>query len=378
MPNPNERYLYDAAAFLDRNIPTRNDLISLDNRLFDSERPMGPESESYESRLRRLMQSLPLQDSPSGKSLEIPADLRPPIMQTTAEGRGAYQMVSPPSQGSRQPQPESPSAPIDDLDSFLKNLQAGGAMPPRTADAAPQSAGYAAAAVPAPLETQVQNINAQTMQAATGKQQEVETMSDLGKMVQAYFGGRTKEQKQKEAFMNIAAGLASGQSPRFMDNLGGAVAGAINFQRDDTNRREKEALDFGIKNQNLDDDRYYQRGQLGLGAEGQAINREELGIRREANDISRIRATREGAAVDYRQKALLKQAGDLSKNISKLQAEGGDAGVIGMMQLQYNDVMAQLGSAGIGAIPSAPVAAAPSADIVYEKVGKGFKKVGEK
>jgi len=196
------------------------------------------------------------------------------------------------------------------------------------------------------LETQIENINNQTVRAATGKQQEAATMSDLQKMAQAYFGGRTQEQKRKEAFMNIAAGLAMGKSPRFMDNLGTAVGGALNFQRDDTNRREKEALDGFIKIQGQDDDRVYQQGQIGLGAERNDISREQ-------NDISRINATRERASTNYQMKALQQQAGYLSKAIAAAEAAGQDSSEL---KVSLGEVMTQLGGAGGVGMGDAPAA----------------------
>lgn len=217
----------------------------------------------------------------------------------------------------------------------------------------------APSAVAAGPKSQIDAINAQTMQNATGKAQEVETMSDLQKMAQAYFGGRTREQKQKEAFMNIAAGLAAGKSPRFMDNLGGAVSGAINFNRDDTNRREKEALEGFIKIQGLDDAR--------------SNNAAENEIRREANDISRINATRERVSAQFGMKALQKQASDLSKNITKLQAEGGDPATIGMMQLQLGEVMTQInrnGGIGFGEEPPAASSSGMKRITTDPKTGK--------
>jgi len=218
---------------------------------------------------------------------------------------------------------------------------------------------YRGAPVAPGPKSQIDAINAQTMQNATGKAQEIETMSDLQKMAQAYFGGRTQEQKQKEMFMNIASGLAAGKSPRFMDNLGGAVSGAINFGRDDTNRREKEALAGMIDIQRLDDAR--------------SNNAAENEIRREANDIARINATRERASANYQMKALNKMAGDLSAKIAKMQSEGGDPATIGMMQLQLGDIMQDLakgGGLGIGAEPPAESSAGMKRITTDPKTGK--------
>jgi hypothetical protein len=334
--------LYDVGAFFDRNIPTRNEFFGMVGS------PKAPVAEGvpYEERVRSMFPSAPrsepapLQDQVKNHLLQVAALQKQAAELQAAAGQPGMDDFT---QENMQAEAARPNQPLS-REQVTRELydQNGGS----TAEFRPALGGGVAPGV----ETQIQNINKQTMQAATGKEQEVQTMSDLGKMVQAYFGGRTQEQKQKEAFMNIAAGLAAGKSPRFMDNLGGAVSGALTFQRDDTNRREKEALGFGIQNQNLDDDRYFQKGQLGLGEERNDIAREQ-------NDISRINAMRQRASANYQMKALQKRAGDLSKNIAKLQAEGGDPATIGMMELQLGEVMTQLsgtGGVGIGEVPAAP------------------------
>lgn len=270
--------LYDVGAFFDRNIPTRNEFFGM----VGSPKAPVPEGISYEQRLRTMFPQInrvPTADDYraallSASPMDIPSDLRPPIQQTDGQQR-IYQRTNP------------VGALPADMDADTQRLMDEEKLRLFGSSGAPVGKMGESLGVPAfdskvsqPLKAQIENINNKTMQAATGKEQEVETMSDLQKMVQAYFGGRTQEQKQKDAFMNIAAGLASGKSPRFMDNLGNAVSGAITYGRDDSNRREKEALDFGIRNQNLDDDRLFQKGQLGLGEERNAIAREEVAVNR--------------------------------------------------------------------------------------------------
>lgn len=354
--------LYDVGAFLDRNIPTRNEFFNM----VGSPKPAVPEGVPYEQRLRaafpQIINAMPGKEEyaaalQSAVPMQIPAGMRAPARQFPLDQAGAWMY-----ENSMPNQAPAAGGNITDADTMFPNSapstsKFGAALGTPEHDSAPRAG----------LENQIQNINNQTVQSATGKAQEAETMSDLQKMVRAYFGGRTQEQKQKEAFMNIAAGLASGKSPRFLDNLGGAVSGAITFGRDDTNRREKEALAGMIDVQKLDDTRNN--------------NAEENAIRREANDIDR---TKVGAATNqsklyasYYATAARQARAARDKIDPSINPEA-----YALYDKQVNDAeaayMAAVASGGGGGSFMPPSQSAPSADIVYEKVGKGFKQAGEK
>lgn len=217
-------------------------------------------------------------------------------------------------------------------------------------------------ATPPALETQIQDINAQTMQAANGKAQEGATMSDLQRMAQAYFGGRTKEQKQQEMFMNIAAGLAAGKSPNFMDNLGGAVSGAINFNRDDTNRREKEALEGFIKIQGQDDTRANNQMDNEIAQENNRISWAN-------NNVSRINATRQRANDAGELKGLQAAHRALKAEADFAQKSGVDSSPYLTKMAEISVAISKLGGIAGGAEPSAAATDAASGADKFKLVG---------
>lgn len=354
MATKNEHYLYDAASFLDRHIPTAGDLVSLDNRLFNERKPLPPEGMSYAQRLRNLMARMPMQPEniqgpPAPMEMQIPAEMRAPLA-PTAEGRGGYQIERAPQP--MQPAPQTGNPVLDMFD--LK-----GAPLPQMGQALGHPGQTFQGGIAPGVQSQIENVNNQTMQNATGKAQEAESMSDLGKMLRAYFGGRTKEEKQHDAFMNIAAGLAAGKSPRFMDNLGNAVSGAITYDRDADKGNKKEALDMMLKNQNLDDDRAYQQAMIALKGEDNDISRERVG---RSSGQAKLLANYYGTAARQARSALAKIDPEMNPEAYALYSKQLQEAEAGYM-------------AAVGGDPSgsgmAVAPAAPQADYVYDMNTKG-------
>ncbi len=361
--------LYDVGSFFDRNIPTRNEFFGM----VGSPKAPVPESMSYEQRLKNIFPAgeraapTSVQDKIQAHAQSV-ADLQKRL--ALMKEAGQYRTPEKDAYiGDKNMQPGwdeipkgtsfLPAGAPDELFRFTKNPELfnhENQQPQQSPVRAPAMDGYARdnlraeaaqmAAAPS-LETQIQNINNQTVQAATGKQQEAGTMSDLQKMAQAYFGGRTKEQRQHEAFMNIAAGLAAGKSPNFMDNLGGAVSGAITYDRDDTNRREKEALEGFIKIQGQDDTRLNNQME-------NEIRRESNDIAWANNDVSRINATRERSNDGARFRALNTEASNLRAIMKAEEAKGADTSPY---KLRLESIAAEMFQLNGGQLPPNPLAA---------------------
>lgn len=356
--------LYDVGAFFDRAIPTRNEFFGM----VGSPKAPVPESTTYEQRLKNMF-PMSEQSAPMSMPDKIQAQVQSvaELQKRLASMKAAEDFRTAEKDGyvvekNMQPGWDEipkgtsflPAGEPNELFRFTKNpelFNQENQQPPQSPARAPVMDGYArdnlraeaeqmSYAAPS-LETQIQNLNAQTMQGANGKQQEVATMTDLQKMAQAYFGGRTREQKQKEMFMNIAAGLASGKSPNFMENLGGAVSGAITFDRDDTNRREKEALESFFKIQGQDDARLNNQME-------NEIRRESNDIAWANNDVSRINATRERSNDGARFRALNTEASNLRAIMKAEEAKGADTSPY---KLRLESIAAEMSQLNGGQLP---------------------------